>query len=438
VTALIQLVAVPLLLRAWGAAKYGDWLILSAMPTYLALSNLGFGNASGSDMTMRVAAGDRTGALQTFQSSWVLLTTTSAVLILLLSVTVWHVPWCAWLHLSSLSNPQAAEVILILGVYAAVGQQNSVFESGYRCDGHFATGTTGLTLLRLVEALAAVAVALRGGSLRSVSLTYLTVRCLGIFSYWVALRVKCPWIRLGTQYAQWAAVRRLARPAFGFLTYPASQALSVQGFSVAVGVLLGPVAVVEFTTIRTLTRINIQLLNIISCAIWPVLSTAFGGNDIDLARRLHHRAFQVTLLTAVLDAALLMLVGPTVYRIWTHNAVTFDNICFYVLVATATVNALWFTSFAVLMSNNTHHRAAFSYFIGTIASIVIAVLLIPVVGLVGAAIALLALEFWMSVRVLPAVLVQLDVTPAAFALGLLGYAMKAQPGEAAYPSKAAE
>ncbi|MGB8322362.1 MAG: hypothetical protein WCE52_05295, partial [Candidatus Acidiferrum sp.] len=32
VTAGIQLVTVPLLLHAWGAAKYGDWLLLSAIP----------------------------------------------------------------------------------------------------------------------------------------------------------------------------------------------------------------------------------------------------------------------------------------------------------------------------------------------------------------------------------------------------------------------
>src|SRR5580704_12815917 len=74
VTAIIQLGTVPLLLHAWGAAKYGDWLLLSAVPSYLGLSDMGFGTASGSDMTMRVAAGDREGALRTFQSSWALLT----------------------------------------------------------------------------------------------------------------------------------------------------------------------------------------------------------------------------------------------------------------------------------------------------------------------------------------------------------------------------
>src|ERR1700720_275311 len=74
VTAIIQLGSIPVLLHVWGAPKYGDWLLLSAIPSYLTLSDLGFGNASGSDMPMRVAANDREGALETFQSSWVLVT----------------------------------------------------------------------------------------------------------------------------------------------------------------------------------------------------------------------------------------------------------------------------------------------------------------------------------------------------------------------------
>ena len=65
VTAVIQLGTVPLLLHAWGAAKYGDWLMLSAVPSYLTFANFGFGDASGSDMTGRVARGDKQGALET-------------------------------------------------------------------------------------------------------------------------------------------------------------------------------------------------------------------------------------------------------------------------------------------------------------------------------------------------------------------------------------
>ena len=111
VTALVQVVSVPLLLHAWGTARYGDWLLLSAIPSYLTLSDLGFGDASGSDMSVRVAANDKSGALETFQSSWVLITSISLTILLLAGGLVWWIPWQRWLRLSSVSSPEAAAVL---------------------------------------------------------------------------------------------------------------------------------------------------------------------------------------------------------------------------------------------------------------------------------------------------------------------------------------
>lgn len=73
VSAVIQLVSVPVFLRFWGPSLYGEWLLLSTVPTYLSLTDMGFGSVAGNDMTMRVAAGDRTGALRSFQSAWVMI-----------------------------------------------------------------------------------------------------------------------------------------------------------------------------------------------------------------------------------------------------------------------------------------------------------------------------------------------------------------------------
>jgi O-antigen/teichoic acid export membrane protein len=192
VTAIIQLGTVPLLLHAWGVGKYGDWLMLSAIPNYLNLANLGFGDASGSDMTVRVARGDRQGALETFQSSWVLLLLVSAAVLLTVSSLVWWIPWQHWMHLSSLSDRRAAETMLVLGTYSLIGQQCGIIESGYRCDGYFAMGTFWSTILRLVETVLATIAGIVTGSLVSVALTYLVARGLGTLGYGLLLRQKKP------------------------------------------------------------------------------------------------------------------------------------------------------------------------------------------------------------------------------------------------------
>ncbi len=255
VTAIIQLGTVPLLLHAWGAAKYGDWLMLSAVPSYLTFANLGFGDASGSDMTGRVARGDRKGALETFQSSWALLLVVSAVVLLAASALVWWIPWRQWMHLASLSNRQAAGIILVLGTWVIVSQQGGIIESGYRCDGNYATGAFWGTMLRLVETALATMAGVWTGSVFSAALTYLGARSLGTLAYGVLLRRKSPWLSLGLKHARRERIRELAAPAVGFMALPLGNAVSIQGFILLIGFLSGPIAVtVVFHAAHTCAR----------------------------------------------------------------------------------------------------------------------------------------------------------------------------------------
>ena len=399
-TALIQLGSVPLLLHAWGAARYGDWLLLSAVPTYLTLSDLGFGDASGSDMSMRVAANDKPGALRTFQSSWVLVTLVSFSALLLASISVWWIPWQHWLRLSSVSNFQAATIVLVLAAYVVMAQQNGVAESGYRCDGHFATGSLYGAILRLTEVGAATAVAALRGSLLAAAITYLVVRILGTITYALLLKRESPWIHYGIRHAQLETIKEMIAPAFGFMAFPIGQALSLQGFTIVIGAILGPVAVVSFSTLRTLSRLNMQLVLMFKHALWPELSRAFGAGDISLARRLHRHACQASLGVSILGGALLWVLGPFVYRLWIRQDITFDATCFHILLLGVVTNSLWDTSAVIPMSINSHCRIAVTYAGAALFALVLATMLIPHLGVSGAALALLVADACMTGLVL--------------------------------------
>ena len=68
----IQFGSVPLLLSAWGAHTFGLWLVISAIPSYLALSDFGFSAAASNDMTLAAARGAYAEARAVFQSVLVL------------------------------------------------------------------------------------------------------------------------------------------------------------------------------------------------------------------------------------------------------------------------------------------------------------------------------------------------------------------------------
>jgi O-antigen/teichoic acid export membrane protein len=400
VSAIIQVGSVPLLLHAWGAAKYGDWLLLSAIPSYLALSDLGFGDASGSDMSIRVAADDKEGALQTFQSSWALVSVVSFSALLLASLFVWWIPWQRWLRLSSVSSSQAAMIMLVLAAYVVVAQQNGVVESGYRCDGNFATATFWLTAQRLAAAVSTTAVAVLGGSILMVALTFLITGILGTVGFAVFLRYKSPWIQYGTRHVRLNTIKQMAAPAFGFMAFPVGSALSLQGLTIVIGALMGPIAVVSFSTLRTLSRLNFQLVIVVKHAVWPELSRAFGLGDISLMRRLHRLACQASLGLSVLGGSLLWIFGPFIYQVWTHHELRFDSTCFHILLLAVVTNSLWDTSAVVPMSVNGHCRIAVAYAGAALVSLGLAWILIHPLGTVGAAIALLVTDACMTAMVL--------------------------------------
>ena len=79
VIVVIQLAGVPILLHSWGVHLYGEWLILSALPTYLSMTDLGFSQSAGNDMSQHVARGNRDAALAVFQSIGLLIAICSIV-----------------------------------------------------------------------------------------------------------------------------------------------------------------------------------------------------------------------------------------------------------------------------------------------------------------------------------------------------------------------
>ena len=51
----IQLASLPIFLSRWTTEKYGYWLMISAIPTYLTLADVGILTASGNMMAMHQA-----------------------------------------------------------------------------------------------------------------------------------------------------------------------------------------------------------------------------------------------------------------------------------------------------------------------------------------------------------------------------------------------
>jgi O-antigen/teichoic acid export membrane protein len=419
VTAIVQIVSVPVFLHFWGVSLYGEWLIISAIPTYLALSDLGFGNVAANDMTMLVAAGDRKSALETFQSTWALILLTSALVEISILSVIWFLPLTRWLNLSSIHVPEVRLIVILFSAYIVFVLQTDLITTGFRCEGNFAYGMLINNVMRLAEFAITITSVARGAKPLQVVALLLISRIVGVFLMARLMRRKSPWLHYGFRCARFASVRRLASPAVAFMAFPAGSALSLQGMVVVVGIVLGPIAAATFSTIRTLTRFGFQIMDAIKNSVWPELSAAYGAQNWELARRLHRTACQAALCLSLAAGALLLVGGDRIFKFWTHGRVNLDVGAFRWLLLGIVANSFWYTSSVVTIASNTHERVAALYLAGTAGSLILARYLMPHFGISGAAMSLLVIDLVLGWYVVRMSLTRLEDPVSDFGAALL-------------------
>ncbi|SPE32320.1 conserved membrane hypothetical protein [Candidatus Sulfotelmatomonas gaucii] len=419
VTAIIQIVSVPVFLHFWGAKLYGEWLVLSAIPIYLGLTDFGFGPVAANDMTMLVARGEKSAAVDVFQSTWVLTTGVSASIGLCFAIALWALPIERWLKITLLSGGQVSAILCVLCIYILLDMQWTVIEAGFRCDGNYALGVVLGNIARFcTNASSLIAVALYASPL-VVAITLVSVRLLGNWSCQVVLLRKSPWLHYGYRRAQVGVIRKLFRPAIAYMAFPAGNAFNFQGMTVVVGAALGPIAVVMFSTLRTLTRFVYQAANTIGIGIWPELSAAFGSGNRLLARNIHRCACQASLGLSAAAALFLAIFGDAIYGRWTHHKVAMDHHLFHLLLIEVLANSFWFTSAIVSIACNRHEKQAIVYLAATALSLPAAFALMTRFGLTGAGISLLLVDLCMIGYVLNHSLALLHDSLSEFVCALL-------------------
>jgi O-antigen/teichoic acid export membrane protein len=358
VTTLIQVVSVPLFLKHWGTIKYGEWIVLSTIPSYFGLSDIGFGSVAGNEMTVLMAKERISEALETFQSVWLFTTAISSLVGALLFASIWFIPIENWIHLQSFSKHDARLVILFLGLSILLSMQETLFQAAFRSTGQYAYGTAMKNVFVLGSFGMIVVPLILGVSPPGVALCYLLANAVGTCMLWFILRRKVPWIEFGVKHASFRAIRRLSIPAISMMSVPFSTILSLQGIVIVIGHVLGPAAVVTFSTARTVSRSASQVMQLINNAVWPEMSTAFGAGNVSLARQLHRRACQLSIFLCVCVSLVVAVLGRYVWSAWTMGKVSTDPVLLDIMLVQLLISSLWYTSSVVPISINKHSQMA--------------------------------------------------------------------------------
>ena len=386
---IIVAATVPVLTHAWGVDRYGTWIMLTAIPTYLALSDFGFSTAATNDIAMSFARGETDSSAEVFQSVLILnilvgaafiFTTTSIILFI---NTVFP----------TLAFPATQKAtIIILTAYAALCMVSRVFLGAFRATGLYTQGTLIYDSVQFAEGAASLLVAFLGGGFLAAASALLLGRALLIAGLSLAQARAIPWLPIGFKRASLASLKRLTVPAFGSLAIPVSLALNMQGVALVVGAVISPSATATLGAVRTASRLAVQVISAVNRAMVPELSAASARGD-HKAKAKMLRFNSIMLLGIVVPAAIgFALIGSTFITWWSGGRIHASFGLVAVMALAMALHSVWFFGTNLLSATNSHGSMAPALLLASISAVGLAWILAKPFGLLGAAAAVALAE----------------------------------------------
>ena len=388
-TVLFRFVQVPLLLSALGAEDYGRWLVLYSFPSWIALTNLGFGSVAANEISMAVAAGDDEKARSIFSTVLALISRIVLAGSVVAAIFTPFIPWEVILKTSAAQHNRLSIAVILFVVLTLI----SFFGDAY------AARLRAARKMHLWVLIAAVPPWLELLCLLiilqfSTRFDYMAIAVLGVeIIYVLALmwfsKQAFPTLVFSRSGINKAYYRLLFKKGLSFQAFPLGNALLFQGNLLIIQTLLGPTAVAMFSTVRTLVRSINQMLEMVNQVMWPELSILFGAGELHRVARLHRLGVALSVTIACLSVLFLALFGHTLYNLWTENTILLSQHLLLLFLLPMPFYALWFTSSVVHMASNQHEKLAIRYLTAVGLSVIACASLSYFFGIEGAAVSTL-------------------------------------------------
>jgi O-antigen/teichoic acid export membrane protein len=327
VTVAIQLISLPAFLHFWPLSRYGEWLLLAAIPAYLSAVDIGILSVGMNRMAILAAMGDIKAAERIFQSLLCFATAVILVVACVVLPAIWLIHAGDWgtnfEHRLTLS-------LLVIADLACI--YTGLFEAVFRVCDRYALGVLALNFARLAEWLGSLVGLVMGGTLVDVGLGLLAGRLIATASTCIYQIYRYPNYRWSFRGASKAELVSMVAPGLSFLALPAANALSIQGMVILIGTMFGTPALAVFSAYRTLSRIAFQLINMLSRVLWPEFSRRFGEKDYGTMHELCRYGTLATVVASLGGAAVLYFIGPFLLHWWTHGKIVYIPGLFNILL----------------------------------------------------------------------------------------------------------
>jgi len=396
-----QLLLVPFFIKAWGAAYYGEWLTLTIIPTIIGFSDLGFGTAAANSFILKYAAGDTQGAANIAKSGFLSIGLIVIVGIFLSGLLIFILDFYHIFDKSLIAKHDAILAVLFLMISRLIGFFTQLYEAHFKAARRASFSMNLQSVNLAVVLIGSLAVLLSGGGVVLFSLTTFIITVAYVITYGVIAHNVLPESKEFKGQVLLADIKAIFHKGFGYLLSPVWQAVFFQGTTFVVRIVLGPVAVTVFNTVRTLTRAVNQANAMVISSVLPELQFDIGAGNLPQARKIFRFGLLIITLISLIGMIFLFFGGPWFYEIWTRKALNPPAMMWNIFIVGILFSGIWWMSSDVLIAANKPYEFTIAGTIVAVIAVICSYFLSRVIGLTGAAIGSVLLDIALFIVILP-------------------------------------
>jgi len=367
---LSQIAMVPLFITFWGIDRYADWILISALSSFFAMTDMGLNRASNNEFVIKYNQKDydTCSKLQTNAFLFILSVFGVFILISLLISYLWGFKGMLGVEHFSEKETSYAFLLLMFEVFAIM--YGRVYHGIFR-----ATSRTHIVIvvdnfIRVGELVILFCGIYFKLDILTMLAFYVLPSLAGIlFKHFYSKSIFAS--GLSIKNFDIKVLKSLAKPSLAFMFFPLGQAISSQGLVFVISTLLGGTVLVAFTTTRTLVNFLRQLMNMLSTSINPEICSAYGRKDYKTIFNIYNRSLVITFVTTVVCIIFLLITGKYIYQEWTKHAITFNYTFFAGMLFVLLISCLSGLSSVIPLSTNTHVRFTTAYLISQASGILL-------------------------------------------------------------------
>jgi O-antigen/teichoic acid export membrane protein len=321
-----NLVLLPLYLRSWSVAAYGEWMALYSLVSYFSSLDFGVTAAGINAATMAYARGDWRAFKRAQGASWA-----ASLAIVGAGTALVVVPFLAyfrverWLGLKVFTPGESRVVFCCLMVSLLANIPGRQLISVYIAIGEFAKYQWLYNAFLLGSCIATAAFLLTGAGPVLLAWVTLAMALLTVaIAAWL-LRRRDPRLVPSIRDADWQTARALAAPTAQFGLSILATAITIQGPVVILSRALGGSAVAVFTSTRTIANIIRQALTLIRAPLRPELAAQSATRSKAAMGRVLRFAVSADMVVGLTLFAAFWTSGCWVLEFWSRARIKPDS-----------------------------------------------------------------------------------------------------------------